>query len=340
MTQQRSPIVGTTPVGVRDYTPQMAADFFRLQSALTGSFQSNGYQRVLTPAFELAHVFERGLGPSEASRLLRFVDPQNGEVLALRSDITPQIARLMAGPMAHVETPARLCYFGRVFRLREHQEFQRRELAQAGVELIGPSDATADAEVIRVCADALSAADVGDYCISLGHMGVFHAAIEGLGLTDLQADEVRARLMKKDRGGVEKLGAKLGIQESRLSLLASLCVLYGAPDKVMTQVQSYERDVPGLASVLARIQAVLDGLSAHECRDKMIIDLGEMLGFGYYTGFVFHVYIPGNGQAVASGGRYDTLIAKYGRDVPAAGFAIDEEGLSEFLSSGVIKCRE
>ncbi|HIA00681.1 MAG TPA: ATP phosphoribosyltransferase regulatory subunit [Myxococcales bacterium] len=322
-------IVGTTPVGVRDFTPDMAADFYQLQSALTGTFEANGFQRVLTPAFELAHVFERGLSSAEASRLLRFVDPQNGEVLTLRSDITPQIARLIAGPMAHVKAPVRLCYFGRVFRLREHLEFQRRELAQAGVELIGPPGADADAEVIRVCADSLEAADVRQCHFSLGHVGILHAALGGLDISDTEAQELRALLLKKDAAGVKSLGIKRGIAGDRLDALVSLCTLYGTPDDVMERASIELACIPNVGQYIARIQEILAVLKGHNCTQNMVLDLGEMLGFGYYTGFVFHVYIASNGEAIASGGRYDTLIAKYGRDIPAAGFAIDEEGLTE-----------
>ena len=307
----------------------MATEFYKLQAALTGAFENNGYQRVLTPAFELAHIFERGLSATEASRLLRFVDPQNGEVLALRSDITPQIARLMAGPMADVDVPVRLCYFGRVFRMREHLEFQRRELAQAGVELIGPANAEADAELIRVCSDSLNAADVTNCRVSLGHVGILHSVLDGLEITAAQAQELRALLLKKDRAGVAGLAQKLAISDERSEALAALCGLYGHADEILPRAEKLFENIPEAASGLSRLKAILDALRGHPSFEQIIVDLGEMQGFGYYTGFVFHVYVTGIGHAVASGGRYDTLIAKYGRDIPAAGFAIDEEGLTE-----------
>jgi ATP phosphoribosyltransferase regulatory subunit len=269
------------------------------------------------------------LGPDEAAKLLRFVDPQNGDVLALRSDITPQIARLMAGPMKDAELPIRLCYFGRVFRLRQHREFQRRELAQAGVELLGLSGPEADAEVLRVCADALTAAGVNERCFSIGHVGVLHAALEDLEVTEDEAHSLRELLRKKDPAGIRGLGAKINIDPDRIDLLANLCTLYGNADSVLEKASKLAAMPPGMDDAIQRIHAILTALGDHPCRAQALVDLGEMLGFGYYTGFVFHGYVPGYGQAIASGGRYDSLIAKYGRDIPAAGFAIDEEGLTE-----------
>ena len=269
----------------------------------------------MTPAFELAHVFERGLGQNEAARVLRFVDPQNGEVLALRSDVTPQVARLVCGPMARDPLPIRVSYFGRVFRLRQHKEFQRREITQAGVELIGASGVAADAELIGLCDAALTAAGSSEHRLSIGHAEVVGAA---LSTTD-DDDGIAELLGKKDADGIRGRLGEPG------ETLAELCQLYGDPAPVLDAA----RRLLGPLPALDHLEAVLGELGEATAA-RCLLDLGETLGFGYYTGLVFHAYLPGVGQAVAAGGRYDTLIARYGRDLPAAGFAIDEEGLTEW----------
>jgi ATP phosphoribosyltransferase regulatory subunit len=319
-----------TPVGVRDYAPEVADAFYTLQSNIVATFQSAGYRRVMTPAFELASVFERGLGPTEAERVMRFVDPQNGEMLALRSDITPQIARLVAGPLADAPLPLRLAYFGRVFRLRQHSEFQPREVAQAGVELIGPADVAADVEVLSLCRDALNAAETPDHVLSIGHMGFAAAALEGVpaetarGIRDL----IRQKSLSELFEALE--GEPLPPQQRRL--LESLPELYGYPEEVLAKARPLAEALPALQEPIERLEGVLAGLEERGLAEGCLLDLGEVAGFGYYTGLVFHGYIPGVGQAVASGGRYDGLLARYGRDLPAAGFALDEEGLTQARS--------
>ena len=218
----------TTPVGVRDFPPEAAAAFYALERELTEAFSAAKYQRVITPAFELAHVLERGLGP-DAAPVLRFVDPQNGEILALRSDITPQIARLVCGPMGDAALPLRLSYFGRVFRLRTHSEFQRREVAQAGVELIGANGAAVDAELLALCDRALGLAGPGDHVFSIGHVGIVTAALAACGIENARDAELIALLRKKDRQAVELAARERGATPEAAANLASLTTLMGSP---------------------------------------------------------------------------------------------------------------
>jgi ATP phosphoribosyltransferase regulatory subunit len=323
----------STPVGVRDLTPELAASFYALQAILTRTLEGAGYLPVITPAFELASVFERGIGPDDAARVLRFVDPQNGEILALRTDITPQIARLVAGPMRKAPVPLRLCYFGRVFRLRQHAEFQRREVAQSGAELIGLDGASADLEILGLCDRALDAAGPGGHVLSIGHVGIIHAALSRLSLGPEARAEVETLLRRKDGAGVRSALRSAGAPIEATAHVASLVDLYGEPDHVLRAAAALE-SVPGLAGPLAHLRAVASELTPKLGR-RALLDLGEMLGFGYYTGLVFHAYLDGLGQAVASGGRYDDLLGKYGRPLPAAGFAVDGEVLTEARNRGV-----
>ncbi len=328
----RPDVPATTPVGIRDFTPAQAAEVQALEAELTSTFAGRGYQRVVTPTFELTQVFERGLGPDGAARVLRFVDPQNGEVLCLRSDVTPQIGRMMAGPMVESALPVRLCYFERVFRLRQHSEFRRREVMQAGVELIGEAGPDADVEVLLLCDEALRAAGEREHRLSIGHVGIIAAAFDGLNVTTDQAGHLKALLRRKDGASLEKLGAELGIDGKRLALLSALCRAYGQPEEVLAEARSLATDTPALEESLDRLRQVVDALAAHDVADRCLLDLGEVLGFGYYTGLVFHVYVPGVGRSVASGGRYDELLGRYGRALPACGFAIDEESVTEARS--------
>ncbi|MFT5430425.1 MAG: ATP phosphoribosyltransferase regulatory subunit [Myxococcota bacterium] len=319
-------IAPTTPVGVRDYSPEAADAFYALQETLVGTFTRAGYRRVMTPAFELASVFERGLGPSEAERLMRFVDPQNGEMLCLRSDMTPQIARLVAGSLRDAPLPLRLSYFGRVFRLRQHSEFRSREVAQAGVELIGMGGADADVEVLTLCDEALHAASPGPHTLSIGHVGFISAALDALPASE--HGPITALLRRKDSATISQRLASLDLPAAQSELVQALPTLYGSADVVLPKAQALSTRLPALQAPLQRLTDVIGALTDAGTRSAILVDLGEVLGFGYYSGIVFHAYTHSVGQSVASGGRYDGLLARYGRDLPAAGFAIDEEGLT------------
>jgi ATP phosphoribosyltransferase regulatory subunit len=316
----------SVPLGVRDYAPEAAAEFYALQGQLMRTFEQSKYQRVMTPAFELAQVFERGLSPLEASRLLRFTDPQTGDALVLRSDITPQIARLVCGALVDAPLPLRLCYFGRVFRLRQHTEFQRREVAQAGVELVGDPSEAADIEVIDLCNRALQAAQVPDYVLSLGHVGVLSAALENV--PEAVLPKIRDLLRKKDTAGLKH--SVVNLPNDTQELLLNIATWHGSAENVFRRVEPWMEYHPAIAAAVKHLATLLAGLG--DAAERCLIDLGQMLGFGYYTGLVFHAWAPGAGTAIASGGRYDNLVARYGRDLPSVGFAIDEEGITAVRS--------
>ena len=230
--------------------------------------------------------------------------------------------------------PLRLCYFGRVFRLRQHTEFQRREVAQAGVELVGDPSASADIEVIKLCDRALRAAKVSDYVLSLGHVGVLAAALEQVPPEILRT--VRDLLRKKDTAGLEHCLSD--VQGETRELLLDVTTWHGTPQDVVNRARPWSERHPAVKSALKHLAALLEGLG--DTADRCLIDLGQMLGFGYYTGLVFHAWAPGAGTAIASGGRYDNLIARYGRNLSSVGFAIDEEGITAVRSrpsSGTIR---
>src|SRR5262245_14446695 len=167
------------PVGARDFLPRAAARRRAIAEALLAEFERWGYDRIITPAFEYLDVLERGLGADARAAALRFVEPATGEVVALRPDITPQVARLAATRFGDREGPIRLCYEGSVLRLRPGARGQQ-ELIQAGVELIDAPSPEGDAEAIALAGAALAAAGIDQAVLSIGHVRLARAALEGL----------------------------------------------------------------------------------------------------------------------------------------------------------------
>jgi ATP phosphoribosyltransferase regulatory subunit len=309
--------------------PRAAARRHSLAERVMAVFDAWGYARIVTPVFECADVLERGLGHDARAAAIRFVEPGTGEIVALRPDITPQVARLVATRMGEVEGPIRLCYQGAVTRLsgRLAHELGQREILQAGIELIDAPEPDGDAEVLAVAAAALAASKLPETRLDVGHVApaahVLGAAPDG----DARA-RLAAALARKDRAGVRAAARVLPAEI--IPLAEALAVLWGPAEATRARAAAlpWPDDV---RAALARLGAVLATFA--ELADPPVpavtIDLGDLRGFDYYTGVRFAGYAGGAPDAVLRGGRYDALIERYGRAARATGFAIDLEALAE-----------
>lgn len=313
------------PSGVRDFLPRAAARRLSLAARLGRVFEAWGYARIITPVFECADVLERGLGGDARAAAIRFVEPGTGEVVALRPDITAQVARLVATRLAEHEGPVRLCYEGAVYRLsgRLADEVGQREIIQAGVELIDMPGPAGDAEVLAVAAAALAAAELPETRLDVGHVAPVRCVLDAAG--ELR-DELALALAKKDRAKLRAIAGKL---PAIASLVEHLGSLWGPAEPTLARAL----ELPWPAEVreaLEQLRATLAQFAELAgASPGVVIDLGDVRGFDYYTGMRFAGYAGGAPDAVLRGGRYDTLIGRYGRPAHATGFAIDVEGLAQ-----------
>src|SRR5688572_24168174 len=183
------------PVGVRDFLPQAAARRRSIAERLLAEFERWGFERIITPLFECADVLERGLGADARAAAIRFVEPVTGEVVALRPDITPQVARLVATRLAEMGGPVRLCYEGAVARLATGARGQR-EILQAGVELYGAGSPEGDAEAVSVAAAALAAAALPEVRLEVGHVALARHALAAIE-SEVQRAAIALALLRK-----------------------------------------------------------------------------------------------------------------------------------------------
>ena len=311
------------PPGVRDYLPVAAARRRGLAATAAAEIERWGYRGIITPLYEYAEVLARGIGA--AAQAMRFVEPASGEVVALRPDLTPQVARLVATRMHDEPGPVRLYYQGSVVRL----DGGRREIFQIGVELIDAPQPGGDLEVVALAEAALQALGIAEYTVDLGHAAIARAALDALGLDDEAMAALHLALMRKDGAAVAALATLARVSDGRKALLRALPTLYGGPEvlaRARTLVEDPPRAPPSTSSSsCARASAPLGPAS------RLSIDLGEVRGFDYYTGTRFALYAEGAGGALASGGRYDGLVARYGRPARAAGFALDVDRTADLL---------
>jgi ATP phosphoribosyltransferase regulatory subunit len=320
------------PTGVRDFLPRAAARRRAIAERLLAEFELWGFEQIITPMFECADVLERGLGEVARASALRFVEPMTGEVVALRPDITPQIARIAATRLANLGGPLRLCYEGAVTRLSGGGARGQREILQAGVELIGADGVAGDVEVLSVAAAALVATQLSVMRLDLGHVALARSALADVKDRDLRA-ELEGRLARKDRHGVARAAA--GLPAALRELCCALPTLYGEPAEVLARSRALALS-PDVAAALDAVEAVLvqsRDVVERELHSSITLDLGEVRGFDYYTGIRFAGYVAGVGDAVLRGGRYDELIARYGRPMTATGFAVDIEAVAQAQKS-------
>lgn len=309
------------PAGVRDFLPRAAARRRDLAERVMDVFEAWGYARLITPMFECADVLERGLGEGAKAAAIRFVEPGSGEIVALRPDITPQIARVVATRMADVPGPIRLCYEGAVTRLAG--ERGQREILQAGIELIDAGDA-GDAEVLAVATAVLERLGLETH-LDLGHVAPARHVLSATPDPEARAALVAA-ISRKDRAGVRV--AARALPAAIAPLAGELVQLWGAAPKTLARARAlaWPAEVQAAFDQVEHTLATLESLTG--ARD-LTIDFGDLRGFDYYTGMRFAAYATGAPDAILRGGRYDELIGRYGRPARANGFAIDLEAVAE-----------
>jgi ATP phosphoribosyltransferase regulatory subunit len=310
------------PAGMRDLLPEEATSRRALCRTILTRFSLHGFGLVTPPAFEFADVLERGLGILDPADVLRFVEPESGDVAVLRPDVTPQIARMIATRLRDRPAPYRLAYEGTVLRRRSGRARKHRQIPQVGVELAGVSGPEGDLDMLAVAADALRAAGLTRFTIDLGDAGIVRALLAGATPTDAAA--ISSALGRKDEHEVSELALAAGLGEA--PLLSRVMRLHGGREALVEGARIF-RATPA-ASAVARLMELFDAATACGLGEHLSIDLGEVRGFAYYTGPLFHIYADGPGEALGSGGRYDELLARFGAPMPAVGFAIDLDRLA------------
>jgi len=318
------------PTGMRDFAPAAAASRRRIAETLLGVFERWGFARVITPAFEYEDVLALGLGDAARAAAIRFVEPSSGQVVALRPDITPQIARLIATRFREETGAVRLCYEGTVVRLERAARGQR-ELIQAGVEMAGVAGPHGDAEMIALGVAALQAAGLGVPTIDLGHLGLAREILDAVDLPDGAREGARLAIGKRDQAGLEEiLRAARGPKVA--TAYALLLPQLSGPPSILADARK-RAPTAGIKRALGELQAIVDAVADRAVEARVHVDLGEVRGFDYYTGVRVQGFVHGAPQAVLAGGRYDDLLGRYGRPSPAVGFAIDVEAAAAALDA-------
>ncbi len=311
---------------MRDWLPRQARRRSLVSEQVLTRLELFGYQRVEVPPFEYADVLERGFGNS--AEALRFVEPETGKIAALRSDVTPQIARLVSTRYPDGPWPARLCYRASVMRRRRERARLDQKVLQAGFELAGASEPSGDLEVLETATSALRATGLDDFTVDLAHAQIALALLDRLP-APARADALEC-LALKDSAELGRVGARGGLAARDLAALVALPELHGS-DELWPRA---ERALAGTVAEapMRSLQRIWFEAVAAELAPRFVVDLGETREFYYYTGVMFHLLAEGPGEPLGSGGRYDTLFERFDLPCPAAGFAFDVSNVCWALS--------
>jgi ATP phosphoribosyltransferase regulatory subunit len=283
-----------------------------ISARMRSVFEDAGYGEVHTPALEYEEVLRRGDARAAGARYRTF--DEQGDVLALRSDMTIPIARVVATRYADAQPPLRFCYFAHAWRAVERGVGEPREFLQGGLELIGASAPEGEAEVVALTIAGLEAAGLRRHRVGVGDGSLYRSLLAELGVAEEKHLPLLECLSRRDLVALDMQVARLdGLGERERELLVRLPELRGGPE-VLDRAE-------GVA--LEGLRELHELLAERGVADRVIFDLGLVRELGYYTGAVFEVYDPAVGFTLGGGGRYDELLGRFGRPLPACGVGLD-----------------
>lgn len=311
-----------TPAGFRDVLADEACTRERIARDVQACFAARGYLPIETPTLEVMDVMRAG-GRMPGSPF-KFFDA-SGDLLAMRPDVTLQVARMCATRLAGQPGPFRFRYMQRVFREAEgRMQAQAREMTQIGVECIGESGPQADAEVVELMAEALELAGARGCKLALATVGVLRALLAASGASAPWAEQVLAAFHASNFVEVDRLtGEEAAVPPVFAAAIRALPRIRGGREAV-EEVRALVAPL-GCEDGLDDFARTCDLLAEAGLADRILVDFSVMSSFDYYTGIVFEAYAPGLGTPLGSGGRYDNTIGSYGESRPAAGFAFSLE---------------
>lgn len=315
------------PQAVEEVLPEQASALEALRRELLDLYKIWGYELVFPPLIEYSESLLTGLGADLDLLTFKLTDQLTGRTLGIRADITPQVARIDAHSYLK-QGVSRLCYAGTTLHTHPKSLMASRCPVQVGAELYGDSSEQADIEIIRLLIETLRTSGVGALTLDIGHVGVYQAIFAAADIDEQDTDIFDALQRKSAPDLAVALKNKPAQTQQWLTALMNM---HGGIDTLNRARQTFGHSVPAVGQAIDQIETVISALSAVAQDIDWYVDLAELRGLNYHTGLVFAAYAKGAGQALANGGRYDSVGEIYGRARAATGFAVD---LKTLLAQG------
>ena len=318
-----------TPEGVRDIYNSEYARKLKIERTIQKTMNLYGYQGIQTPTFEFFDIFAKERGSVISKEMFKLFD-REGNTLVLRPDMTPSVVRCACKYFSKEDMPVRLAYLGNTFINKSSYRGRLKESTEVGAELIGDGGKDADAESVALVIECLKNCGLKEFQIDAGHAGFLEGLFEEAGITDEAAEEIRALLKNKNFFALESLLLELDLSDN--------------VRKVFATIQNYTGDIEQVKEVgtlltnekchkaIRRLTELYKIMGYYGYEQYLSFDLCMVTEYRYYTGVIFNGYTYGTGDAIVSGGRYDSLMKQFGKDEPAIGFKISVDGLLTALS--------
>ena len=317
-----------TPEGVRDIYGKEYANKLTIQNILHKQIHLYGYQDIQTPTFEYFDVFGKEIGTTPAKDLFKFFD-SDGNILCLRPDFTPSMARCAAKYFVDEDLPLRLSYVGNTFSNTSLLQGKLKETTQMGAELMGDASVEADGEIIAMLIDALQQTGLKQFRVNVGEIDYFKGICEDLSLNEEQESVIRDYISNKNFFAAKEYLQSEKVAEDKIKVIMAIEDLFGSVD--MLEEAGKLSNHPLVQGAIERLKNLYDVLCAYNVEKYVSFDLGMLSSYQYYTGIIFKVYTIGIGDVVVKGGRYDKLLPYFGKNSPAIGFVIVIDDLMQAL---------
>jgi len=322
--------------GMRDFTPRQMLLRQRVIDILRRVFECYGFDPIDTPLLEYYEVLSGKYGEEGEKLLYRFVD-HGGREVGLRYDLTVPLARYVAVHRAELTLPFKRYHIGPVFRAERPQRARYRQFWQCDVDVVGTRSMLADAEVLSVWIDALSALRVPNAVIHVNHRQLLEALARAAGVEPALALSVyRAidKLAKIGEDGVREELIRAGVEPKAAERVLELIRVQGHPETVFDTVRHLLAEDAEAQRALDELAELFGYLAAYGAPEgSYILDLSLARGLDYYTGPVAEVIVrePAIGS-LGGAGRYDRLIGMFlGEEIPATGASLGLERLVEVV---------
>lgn len=310
------------PEGIEELLPPQAERLERLRRDLIDQLHSWGYELVVPPIIDYLESLLTGTGNDLKLQTFTLTDQISGRQMGIRADMTPQVARIDARQLGR-ETPTRLCYIGTVLHTRPDGFAGGRSPLQCGAELYGSASVESDIEVIRLMLATLDKTGIQDAHLDLAHVGIFRGLVREAGLDKQQESQLFDALQRKAVPEISGLLDAWALNAAQAMMLRALVDLNGGSEVLDRASEVFASASAAVRTALDELKQIAASLQAYLPDTPMFFDLTELRGYHYHTGVMFSAYLPGHGQAIAWGGRYDDIGRVFGRARPATGFSTD-----------------
>ncbi|MEM6998551.1 MAG: ATP phosphoribosyltransferase regulatory subunit [Pseudomonadota bacterium] len=317
------------PEGVEEILPPKAMQLEQLCRTVIDLLSSWGYEFVIPPMIEYLESLLTGTGEDLDLKTFKLTDQLSGRLMGIRADITPQVARIDAHLLKR-DVPTRLCYLGSVLHTRPGKSGETRSPLQLGAELYGHAGVASDIEIVKLMLATLKQVGINKTYIDLGHIGIFRSLSAESSLSDDQRKAVFEALQRKAKDELKILYDEWKVSNKSGKAMLELIDLNGdisvidEAKKILSKVK-----LPEIMNYLDEVKTLAEAIQ-DQTSVTINIDLAELRGYHYHTGMVYTAFVPGKGEGIAFGGRYDDIGSSFGRARPATGFSLDVKSLLKF----------